>query len=721
MNKCIVNVLFLMYTLTIKNKKTLAKEIYLMKLLKLIIILLSVFILVSCQPKEVPEEIIIPNCDQAFNMSLGQRIPFLSMSIPYSDVLGNQDNFINYCKPIDINPLYFISSSIRTHQVILTFDAIYPIDILTIRQTLDTALIENVSIEVSYNGLNYTRLFNQYELITDKSDIDFGGSMAKSIKLIFASDDQKKGILDIRATLADGIIIQEDQAWTNTFLRYNGWTGADGIFTFNLTDGNESIGAAKDTVGFIFSDTFIGEVYENNKLRKSSVMINNSLGYMNTNAPFDQAFSFDWRVTNDKPDNPFNPDTFIGKQARNLMDGDGLLVSQSKDTILTSSSEGISYLTNQIPESVVIDLKDVQSIKDLYIWNYNAVPSYGTKTFNLYISDDNEVYTLIDQYSIDQATGSNTEPYTLHLELESINARYIKLELTESYDTTYVGLGKIMIFNGEGQFLFGQASSNSNVTELHPNETSSRLWLQDGIVIGNHLYIFPILVKDEADLFKVHNVGLIKAEIKSERIDYENATYSNTPLQYQTNDGGIVYFGAGLLNNTANDGYVYIYGYKDIKGLPIQRNLVVGRFRSEDIEDFNKWTFFDGENFTHDMNDVAPLKDKVSTELSVTYISESMFSGKYMLVVMENTNSGIISFALSDTPYGPFGDYQKIYETSEHTYLRSAFSYNAKMHPALSKPGEYLISYNVNTSQVGALSDARIYYPRFIRMIEVKK
>ena len=252
MNKCIVNVLFLMYTLTIKNKKTLAKEIYLMKRLKLIIILLSVFILVSCQPKEVPEEIIIPNCDQAFNMSLGQRIPFLSMSIPYSDVLGNQDNFINYCKPIDINPLYFISSSIRTHQVILTFDAIYPIDILTIRQTLDTALIENVSIEVSYNGLNYTRLFNQYELITDKSDIDFGGSMAKSIKLIFASDDQKKGILDIRATLADGIIIKEDQAWTNTFLRYNGWTGADGIFTFNLTDGNESIGAAKDTVGFIF-------------------------------------------------------------------------------------------------------------------------------------------------------------------------------------------------------------------------------------------------------------------------------------------------------------------------------------------------------------------------------------------------------------------------------------------------------------------------------------
>ena len=694
-----------------------------MKYFKLIGILLSVFLLIGCQPKETPEEeIIIPSCGDQFTMTLGEKIPFASMSIPYSEVMGNQDNFINYCKPIDLNSIYFTDSLIRTHQIILNFDATYPVNILSITQTLDTVSIDSISIEVSYNGLNYTRLFNQYELNEELTEIDFGGSMAKSIKLIFSADDHKKGIQDIRATLADGIIIKEDQAWTDTFLRYYGWTGADGIFTFNLSDGNEMIGANKNTVGFIFSDTFIGEVYENNKLRKSSLMINNSLGYMDTNLPFDQAFTFDWRLTDDKPDSPFKPNAYIGQQARNILDGDGLTVSQSIDATLNNSNEGISYLTNQIPESITIDLKNIQNIKDLFIWNYNANPNYGTKKFNLYTSNDNLSYTLVNQYTMNQASGSIEEPYTLHLELNQLSSRYLKIELVESYDSSYVGLGKLMIFNDEGQFLFGQASSNSNVTELHPNEISSRLWLQDGVVLNKNLYIFPILVKDEADLFKVHNVGLIKAPIKTdETIDYENATYLNTPLQYQTEDGGIVYFGAGILNNISKDGYIYIYGYKDIKDLPIQRSLVIGRFRPEDIENFNQWTFFNGETFTHDMNTVAPLKDKVSTELSVTYINEGIFAGKYMLVVMENTNSGVISFALSDTPYGPFGDYQKIYETTEHTYLRSAFSYNAKMHPALSKPGEYLISYNVNTSQVGALSDARIYYPRFIRMIEVKK
>lgn len=693
-----------------------------MKIYKFIIILLSVFILASCQPKENPEDnIIIPPCGDQFSMTLSERIPFESISIPYSEVQGNQDNFINYCKPIDLNPLYFIKSSIRTHQVILTFDAIYPIDQLKIKQTADTEPIESISIEVSYNGLNYTRIFNQYALNIDQTDIDFGGTMAKSIKLVFSADD-KKGIQDIQATLADGFIIKEDQPWTDTFLRYNGWTGADGIFTFNLTDGNEAIGASKDTVGFIFSDTFIGEVYENNKLRKSSVMINNSLGYMNVNAPFDEAFTFDWRVTDDKPDTPFKPDIYIGQKARNLLDGDGLTISQSKDATLSNSSEGLSYLTNQIPESIIIDLKDIQTIKDLYIWNYNANPNYGAKKFNLYESSDQNSYTLINQYEINQATGSNLEPYSLHIELDNISTRYLKIELIESYDASYVGLSKLMIFNEEGQFLFGEASSNSNVSELHPNEPSARLWLQDGIVIGNYLYIFPILVKDEGELFKVHNVGLIKAEIiEDEKIDFDQASYFNSPLQVQTEDGGIIYFGAGLLNNIENDGYIYIYGYKDIKGIPIQRSLVVGRFLPEDIEDFNQWTYFNGEEFTHDVNQVTPLKDKVSTELSVTYMHEGIFAGKYMLVVMENTNSGVISYAISDTPYGPFGEYQKIYETTEHTYLRSAFSYNAKMHPALSKPGEYLISYNVNTSQVGALSDARIYYPRFIRMIEVKK
>ena len=44
--------------------------------------------------------------------------------------------------------------------------------------------------------------------------------------------------------------------------------------------------------------------------------------------------------------------------------------------------------------------------------------------------------------------------------------------------------------------------------------------------------------------------------------------------------------------------------------------------------------------------------------------------------------------------------------------------YNAKAHPHLSRPGELLISYNVNTFDFWGdfFRDADIYRPRFIRL-----
>ncbi len=684
-------------------------------------LILLLMLLSACTNKgeEPLETVEIPNCNDVFTMSLGEYIPIRSIEVPYSETRGSLENFINSCKPIDINPIYFDHSSIKTHQIIFSFDAIYPIDLISWTSYIgdDASTPDSIHVDISLNGISYERILTTYEINNENEEISLGGTMAKSIKVTMKADELRYGIQDIRFKLADGIIIEEDIAWSNTFLRYNGWTGADGIFTFNLTDGNETIGAAKNTTGFIFSDTFVGEVYENNKLRKSSTMINNSLGYYDWTKPFDEAFSFDYKEVDNKAESVFIPDSYIGQKSRNLMDGDGLSISQSKDALLNNSNEGISWLSDQIEGEVVIDLYDSYLVDSIYIWNYNADPLFGTKKFNLSFSTDGLNYSEKETYDLIQASGSQNEVYTLEINTIDTLARYVKIETIESYDSEVVGLGKIMIFSSDEEFLFGEATSPNQVAALHLNENSSRLWLQDGVVVNNHLYIFPILVKDDASIFKVHNVGLIKAPIVSERIDYQHATYLNTPLQVKTPDGGTIFFGAGLMNNINNDGYIYIYGYKDLQG----RHLVVGRFLPNDIENFNEWEYFDGTSFQSDINQVQGLISKVSAELSVTYMESGMFEGKYMLVVMEDTTSGKISYSLSDTPYGPFSDYTQIYQTSEHTYLRAAFTYNAKLHPSLSEPGSYLISYNVNTTLVGALSDANIYYPRFIRLIEVKK
>jgi hypothetical protein len=674
-----------------------------------IVVLIGVFLLSACQNNTTEEEIIIPSCQTTFTYTLGEDIPIDSLSILFSTVIGNQSNFINPCKPFDINPLTLTQSSIKTHQVILNFDAIYPIDHMQIISN-----VSQLSLEVSLDGVSFRRVINQETI--ENNQLHLGGTMAKSIKLVIPVTDENTTLEDIRFTLGDGLIIMEDEDLTRQFLRYQGWTGADGIFSFNLTNGDETIGADKSNIGFVFSDTFVGEVYTNNNLRKSSVMINNSLGYMNPNLPIDEAFSFDYRMIDGLPSSPFIPDAYIGLVPRNLLDGDGLSISQSKDSTLTNSSEGLSYRANQPQAELIIDLKDPFDLGSITLWNDNSNPSMGTKTLGISYSLDNLNFTDPITYQLNQASGSQEEPYTLDISDINTSARYIKLELLESYDQNVVGLGKLMLFDTQGRFLFGDITGTSAVSTLHTNELSARLWLQDGVVVDQKLYLFPILVKDEGEIFKVHNVGLIESPIVDGKIAYDKASYYSTPLQTKTSDGGTLFFGAGLLNNVSRDGYIYIYGYKDLNG----RHLIVGRFLPEDILNFNRWTYFNGETFVSDINEVAPLIEGVSAELSVTYIPSGAFEGKYMLTVMENTTSGKISYALSDTPYGSFSDYTQIYQT-DVSHLRAAFTYNAKMHPVLSKPGEYIISYNVNTTLVGALSDANIYYPRFIKIIEVKK
>jgi len=687
-----------------------------MKKWLLLTFIISLVILYGCKESIEEEEVTKDPCIETFDMFLNEVIPFKSIHIPYSEVTGNPTNFIRTCKLDGESPITLKNASIQSHYIVLNFDAIYPIGDLLIEQLSSEKMISSISIEVSLNGNQYKRIMHQASLEDYTTTFNLGGTMAKSIRLIFQSDNQQYGFKKIEARLNDGIIIKEALDYTKEFLRYEGWTGGDGIFTFNLTSGDEKIGALKNTVGYIFSDTFIGEVYPHNNLRKSSVMINNSFGYQDMHKPLDEAFDFVWGNMEGTPDSLYHPESYIGKKPRNLLDGDGLSISQSPNATLTNLSEGFSFISNDHEDTLIIDLKDVYTLNEIYLWNLNEEPEKGTKDFDLFLSSDGENYTLFDSYTLDQASGSNEEPYTLKIDLEN-EARFIKLHLKTSYDDEKIGLGKIMIFGENDQFLFGEISSISYDQSNHPNEASARLWLQDGVVINDHLYLFPILVKDEGDLFKVHNVGLIKTPILNERLNLDQTTYLNTPLQVKTEDGGTIFFGAGLMNHVEIDGYIYIYGYKDLNG----RHLVVGRFKPEDIENMNAWTYFNGTSFIHDINQVVGLKNQVSAELSVTYIEEGIFAGKYMLVVMENTTSGKISYSLSDTPYGPFGDYQLVYQTIENTYLRGGFTYNAKLHPALSKPGEFLISYNVNTTLAGALSDANIYYPRFIKMIEVKK
>lgn len=653
---------------------------------------------------------------------MNDEIPIAALTADKSTITGSIDNFIHPCKPEDEHALVFSDAQIKTHQVIVSFDAIYPIDHLILTQWISelSTRIDTISIDLSLNGVFYTRLLNDVVLNDETTVISLSGESARFIRFVFpAEKDIQYGIQDIRFYLADGLIVKEDLEWTSAFLRYDTWTGADGVFSFNL-NGNDAIGASFDTTAFIFSDTMVGPVNPMNGLRQSNRMINNSLAYYDGTIPVASGLTFVYGYTDDQtPQSPFLPDAYIGYQANNLLDSDGLSAALIPEAQLGNDANGISWLASNLPgiEELILDFGDLYSPKNVFFWNYNENPDYGVEELEILTSIDKVAWSSQGFHSISKASGSSSEPYTLRVTLADLSCRYLKIKVHSGYDTDRVGLGKLLVMDQDSLPLFGSLSATSQVDDVTGNELSSRLWLQDGIVLGDYIYLFPLLVKDEDSLFKVTRIGMMKVPIVDARFDFLHTTYFSTPLMSKTPDGGKIYFGAGLMNHVMEDGYVYIYGYKDLDG----RHLIVGRFHPEDVENFNEWTYYDGSVWSKNPNDAATLIEGVSPELSVTPITSGKFAGKYMLVAEEGTTSGRIVYALADHPEGPFEPFQLLYQTTEHVTLRGGMTYNAKMHPHLSSPGNYLISYNVNTTILSALVDVNIYHPRFIRVIEVKK
>src|SRR5262249_55937426 len=153
-------------------------------------------------------------------------------------------------------------------------------------------------------------------------------------------------------------------------------------------------------------------------------------------------------------------------------------------------------------------------------------------------------------------------------------------------------------------------------------------------------------------------------------------------------------FGAGIFDNTAEagvpdpDGYIYVYG---IRG--ITKELVVARAKPEAFTDFSTWQFRAGSEWSGELKKATAVADSVSNEMSVSPIGNHQYALVYQL-------GGVLPEIMLQTgpsPAGPFGPRHEVYNTSNDVQGRKLFTYNAKAHPALSKPGELLVSYNVNS------------------------
>lgn len=271
------------------------------------------------------------------------------------------------------------------------------------------------------------------------------------------------------------------------------------------------------------------------------------------------------------------------------------------------------------------------------------------------------------------------------------------------------------------RFLWGKNAQGGATAVFVPDLPSTAgkkawYWLQDGFYHKGNVYILPVVVEENPSgpagfKFKVSGIGLIRLPIGAEgEPDVAHYTQVETPLYYSS--GKTFYYGCGIMSNTAEagapdpDGYVYVYG---------RPNLYVARVQPDEFEDFSKWRFWDGTDWSREISASASL-GLGGSELSVSPVTQGSLKGKYLMFSQGLEQNAFVR--IGSSPRGPFSDRINIYAAPEwHAPQASVYTYNAKAHPSLSSNGVWLVSYNVNTSDLSLnVANADIYHPRFIKV-----
>lgn len=271
------------------------------------------------------------------------------------------------------------------------------------------------------------------------------------------------------------------------------------------------------------------------------------------------------------------------------------------------------------------------------------------------------------------------------------------------------------------RFLWGRNDKGAAASAFLPRtpSTASRTdvwyWLQDGFSQNGFVYNLPLIVEKnpagtEGFQFKEAGIGLIKIPLDSNgEPDLAKAEQRDTPLFHSGSK--TFYFGCGIFVNTKAAGVpepddsIYVYG---------RNGLYVARVHGEEFEDFSKWRYWDGTGWNADIAKAASL-GLGGPELSVMPIRTGVLKGKYVLVSMGIGKD--LYLRIGSGPAGPFGPRLNFAVAPELDTALRIYTYNAKAHPSLSSNGDWLITYNVNTSDWNRnLADADIYRPRFMKL-----
>ena len=247
-------------------------------------------------------------------------------------------------------------------------------------------------------------------------------------------------------------------------------------------------------------------------------------------------------------------------------------------------------------------------------------------------------------------------------------------------------------------------------------------WMGDGFVnaeMDSTLYIFAYPVKDTiipGSFFEFEQTGVNLIAIpKGSKPPFKEQRQLETPFFFPLENWNKVTMGSGILVNTEwagapkPDGYIYIMGVGGTN-----QGLVLARVKPKEFEQFEKWEFAKGAGWTTNYLETKPVTRFVSNEMSLSPMPDGRFILAHQYFGMEQD----VAVQIAKNPAGPYFPVRKVWHCREWESDLDYFSYNAKGFPHLSKPGELLIAYNVNSMDFwnDIPKEPRLCRPRFFRL-----
>lgn len=266
-------------------------------------------------------------------------------------------------------------------------------------------------------------------------------------------------------------------------------------------------------------------------------------------------------------------------------------------------------------------------------------------------------------------------------------------------------------------FFYGTGPDGLPESFIKPRAGKGYFWLGPGVRTADALYLFlneMINVRSDTPFgFKFVDSWLGHIANPDDPPSEWRINQIRLPFTKVSSRGALI-FGNAVLQE---EGFVYIYGQdtRPARGLPgVPAGTVVARVRGNDFGDFKKWTFLTRGKWQSKFSKVLPIAPALAGEFSISCLRDR----KQYVAVYTESISGRIALRLARAPEGPWSDPIEIYRAPEMDWPRNVFSYAAKAHPELvSGPGELLITYAANSWLfVNLLNDARLYWPRFVRV-----